>query len=537
MKRTRVFAMAAIMTVSAQTADAQDWESWFQDTAAQRVGVSILEIQGDSQNAINLGFVAADSDHEPDANTPFEIGSISKVFTNLLLAELVAKDVVRYETTLGELLPDVQFANPEVATITLEQLATHRSGLPRLPSNMQPANPADPYADYTPELLLEELATVRKNQSLVHQYAYSNLGVGLLGYVLGSADGSDFGGALREHVLKPLGITATLGCMEGSAIGHAGRTAVPYWQLDALAGAGALCMSANELGKLLKQYTAGRKSALAHDQAWDREIVADAGPYEVTRVWHVTSAGDSEVFWHNGGTGGFRSFAGFNPDTNEALVILSNTDADVTTVGIEKLLGRSAEDLQSEEPDQGGQYDDYIGHFLLNPGFSISIFEKSGQLYGQATGQPPLTLGESGEDRFNVMEVDASIAFNRDESGDVSSLVLHQNGVAQSAPRVDEPVKPKAFEAIDLPEDTLNEYVGEYQLGPGFLFTIRLENGQLTAQLTGQGPAPIFPYAKDEFFYRIVDAQLTFTRDDDGKVGGLILHQNGMDQPAGKLEQ
>ena len=71
MKRTRVFAMAAIMTVSAQTADAQDWESWFQDTAAQRVGVSILEIQGDSQNAINLGFVAADSAHEPDANTPF----------------------------------------------------------------------------------------------------------------------------------------------------------------------------------------------------------------------------------------------------------------------------------------------------------------------------------------------------------------------------------------------------------------------------------------------------------------------------------
>ena len=535
MKGTKtLFLLAGTIAMASHAKPESEWETWFAETAGQRVGASIIRISDDQRDSFNLGAVTVDGDHAPSADTPFEIGSITKAFTNLLLAELVAKGVVEYQTTIASIVPEVQFGNPEVGGITLEQLATHTSGLPRLPSNMRPANPADPYADYTPQLLLEELSSVRSGQSLAHQYAYSNLGVGLLGYVLGKADGSDYGSALEEHVLAPLGIKAELGCMEGSAIGHAGQSPVPYWHLDALAGAGGLCMSANELAKVFTQYLTDAKP-LAHELQKDFEIVAGAGPYSVTRVWHVAGDGDNTVYWHNGGTGGFRSFAGFNPASKEALVILSNTDADVTEVGMEALLGDAGNRPSTDASATAGSFEEYTGHFLLNPGFSISVFERDGMLFGQATGQPPLTLGAAGEDRFNVMEVDASIEFTRNDDGEVSGLVLNQNGVAQPAPRVDEPVRPKTYDEIALPDTALDEYVGEYQLGPGFVFTIRHENGQITAQLTGQGPAPIYAHAKDEFFYRIVDAQLTFTRGADGEINGLILHQNGMDQPANKL--
>jgi CubicO group peptidase (beta-lactamase class C family) len=534
MKNTRILLALVVMIATTVHADAdRHWQAWFDETSAQRVGASIVVMEGSSVETINLGTVAVDSPQAPTGRTAFEIGSITKAFTNLLLAELVAKDVVRYDSTIAGFLPEVDFANDAVAAITLQQLATHTSGLPRLPGNLQPDNPADPYADFTPELLMEALATVRDGQPLAHQYAYSNLSVGLLGYVLGRADGTDYPAALQKHILDPLGIDAQFGCQEGAAAGHQGREPTAHWHLDALAGAGALCMSAHELAKVLAPYLRG-ESALVHALSQDLKVVAAAGPYDVTRVWHVASRGDRSIYWHNGGTGGFRSFVGFNPDTSEGLVLLSNTDADVTSAGIDALLGQPADGAQSDADAPEPRYSEYTGHFLLNPGFSISVFEKDGVLFGQATGQPPLTLGEADPDLFTIMEVDASIRFTRDQNGDVSGLVLNQNGVSQPAPRVDAPVQPKSYEVIEVPESTLDEYTGQYELGPGLVFTIRNNDGQLTAQLTGQGAAPVFPYARDAFFYRVVDAQLTFERDDKGQVTGLILHQNGMDQAARK---
>jgi len=158
-------------------------------------------------------------------------------------------------------------------------------------------------------------------------------------------------------------------------------------------------------------------------------------------------------------------------------------------------------------------------------------------LLAQATGQGAFPIFPSAKDKFFAKLTDIRIDFKRGGNGKVSSLVLHQNGHDVPAPKLDaaEAARTGGHRAIQLDAATLRQYVGRYQLAPGVIFDITLQGPQLLAQLTGQPALPIYPSAKDEFYYTTVDAQLSFKRDKQGKVDALILHQNGADQRAERL--
>jgi len=130
-----------------------------------------------------------------------------------------------------------------------------------------------------------------------------------------------------------------------------------------------------------------------------------------------------------------------------------------------------------------------------------------------------------------VIGVPAAITFERDAAGVVVGLVLHQNGMDQRAPKGALPPPPKH---ADLGPEVIREYLGDYTLTPSFIITISEEGGAVYAQATGQGKVPIYPSARDEFFYTVVKAEISFQRDASGKVTGLVLHQAGQDMPAKK---
>ncbi|MDQ3607277.1 MAG: beta-lactamase family protein, partial [Gemmatimonadota bacterium] len=190
-----------------------------------------------------------------DEHTLFEIGSISKTFTGLLLADAVVRGEVRLDQPVVELLPAGTVIPARAdRPITLEQLATHRSGLPRLPTNMAPANPADPYADYDEARLYAFLAAYTPPRSPGDSAEYSNLGAGLLGHALVRRSGAPSWGALVERrTTGPLGMRETFvdvppAAIERLAAGHdAGMDTVPPWHLDVLAGAGALRSTAADM--------------------------------------------------------------------------------------------------------------------------------------------------------------------------------------------------------------------------------------------------------------------------------------------------
>ncbi len=265
----------------------------------------------------------------PDAETPFEIGSISKTFTAALLVAMERAGRVRLDTSPDALLPDAARPGHRHAA-TLADLASHTAGLPRLPWGLPMLaglylTPRQPYRFIGPRVLQHWLRRTRHEQ----RYRYSNLGYGLLGAALATAVGSDYAQALQQFVLAPLGLantraTADAACAQPHSV--LGRR-MPAWDLRAIAPAG------------------GIRSTLADMTRWLQANIAVAAPLDaclhapraqagtagrrVALAWQVDGDGDGRVVWHNGRTGGSSSMIAFVPARGTGVVVLSNSAAGV----------------------------------------------------------------------------------------------------------------------------------------------------------------------------------------------------------------
>jgi len=246
-----------------------------------------------------------------------ETGSVTKVFTALLLADMTERGEARLDDLIAHHLPaEVADGCPAAAQITLRHLATHTSGLPRLPRNLIPMalrHPSDPYARYTTAHLFRALRAAR--MPATPGYQYSNFGFGLLGYLLSHTAGRSYGELITDRVTGPLGLTETgIGMPDGmtAATGHraglrrrSGRP-TPPWQLGALAGAGALRSTAADLGRFLAVNLNPAATPLqpAFEVAQRPQPQAPDGPL-TGLAWHIATLAGRPVLWHNGGTGGF----------------------------------------------------------------------------------------------------------------------------------------------------------------------------------------------------------------------------------------
>ena len=531
-----------VLTATAQAELSPHAKAWIDSQVTRWPGVTVMaaEIRGDGVHYEAFGHLEPGKSAPPNAHTVYEIGSITKVFTHLLLAEMVAENKVSYQTTLAELLPSLAFANPKVGEITLLELATHTSGLPRLPANLAARNPADPYAEYDEDKLLTALREIPANDTLDKDFGYSNFAVGLLGYLLGQVEGKGYGHALGKYVLTPLEMhdTQLKDTPEQAprlAPPRAGNSIVSPWHLNSLSGAGEIRSTAAELVKLIQLYFQPKSSPLNHDLSKDLEVAHTMSPTSaLTPVWFRAQNNDQIAYWHNGGTGGYRSFIGFNPDSKTGVILLSNHQGiDPTQLGLSEL--GTAEPPKIAKRVQNSA--DYIGHFALAPNFILSITEKDGRLYGQATGQPQLSL-EAIEgrraDRFRFIGVPALIQFHRNDENQVHQLTLTQGGVDQVAKRTDS-ATPKTREEIEIDPDTLNDYLGRFALSESLTFHVKREGDTLLVNLTGQPYLPVLPYEPDRFFYKTLPATLKFNRE-NGRVVSLTLIQGGAEQVADKLE-
>lgn len=513
---------------------APDVARWARDgvDAGKVLSIAAAWRDGDTVARAHAGVLGPDDGREPDASTQYQLGSITKAFTNLLLAEMVATGDVGYDTTIRDVLGDApNYVNSAVGDITLGALATHTSGLPRQPANLAPRDPQDPYASYTGALLERGVGNSRPGQPLGDHYAYSNFGVGLLGYLLGKAHGGGYEAALTERVIEPLGLQRSGFAESGAvALGSSGGDVAPPWHFGALAGAGALWGTTDDLLALV-DVMQGR-SENPFETTIDAALAPtgiDAGPYSVTRVWHTAPAGDATIYWHNGGTGGYRSFVGFRSDDGRAIALLVAGLGDPTGFGLQWLGGERAEPATAD-------YDAaVIGTYELKPGFELRIFEQRGRLISQASGRQPLPINALGDDWYAIDAFDASLRFVREE-GEVVAVELAQNGMLQRGERISDSGDKVEVKAITLGEDALAEFVGEYVIaGAPAKFTIRRGGEALEAQLTGQPFLPIFAKGDDVFFYTVVDAELHFERNDAGAVIALTLHQGAIRQRAERV--
>ena len=383
-----------------------------------------------------------------DADTVFEIGSITKVFTALLLADMALKGEVSLDDPAAKYLPEgAAMPSRNGEEITLRHLSQHTSGLPSLPDNMPFSDPQDPYADYTEEHLLAFLASYQLTRDPGSEYEYSNFATGLLGYLLGRAAGTDYETLLRQRILDPLGMEDTAIALSPDqqrrfAQAHDGymRPTKP-WQLAVLAGAGALRSTASDV---LVFASAALDPASPIAPALELSLLdrhGEQGQQQTALGWMIVPAPAGEVLAHGGGTGGFRSFLALQRDTGRAVVTLTNTmvEPSAQDIALHLLVGSPVAEARpvppappAPEPREEialtpAQLDHVAGTYRMAPGAEIVIRREGDQLLARLTGQPAFPIYPAAPLEFFWRVVNAQIRF-LEEGGKVTGAVFTQDG-------------------------------------------------------------------------------------------------------------
>jgi len=419
-------------------------------------GVTVGVVQHGQRLILTYGAAKPDS--------VFEIGSITKTFTGLILAQMVEQGKVRFDEPVRELLPPGTVAKPATgAEITLLDLSDQHSGLPRMPDNFHPADQANPYADYDAKLLYAFIAKQGAALPVNTPFGYSNLGVGLLGQALANRAGMPYPALLEKQVTGPLNMRDTSITLNPSMRarfieGHDGEHHPAHaWDLDALAGAGGIRSTAADMLTYLeaqlhpdrlpdsaKAQSEGKTLPAAIARAHTIHAEAGQGMHIALNWFRIDETGN---YWHNGGTGGYSAYALFNPEKDFAVIVLSNTsptaDSFTDKLGMhiaQRLGGLPAVALVSEQhkavPIDPKLLDGYVGAYQLAPDFILTFTKEDNRLFTQATGQPKFEVFPENDKTFFLKVVDAQVTFVTDGQGKATSVILHQGGRDQEAKRI-----------------------------------------------------------------------------------------------------
>jgi CubicO group peptidase (beta-lactamase class C family) len=265
---------------------------------------------------------------------------------------LEEQGVISNDKRIGDILTDITYQDPNVGDVTLQELATHTSGLPRLPSNLEFADIKNPYADYREKDLLEFLSGHQLDVDSKGEAHYSNLGYGILGYILEVVSNKSFLGLLHENIFKPVGMHNTtvnlvndppsIPALDGY---DKEGSSVPAWKHQNITvGAGGILSSTYDMSLFLRTQIGLRESDLRRtiEKTHIPFVVNDEHEVKHGFGWIVDqSETGHEVLWHNGGTGGFKSFIGFNKEESIGVIALANAKVDVDKTGIWFLTGKS----------------------------------------------------------------------------------------------------------------------------------------------------------------------------------------------------
>ncbi|MDV2986757.1 UNVERIFIED_CONTAM: serine hydrolase [Methylobacteriaceae bacterium AG10] len=518
----------------------------------------VILVAKDGKPVFRRAYGLADREWEI-ANTPqthFRIGSLTKAFTAAALLKLSEAGRLGLDDSIRRWVPSV----PEAwAGVSLRHLLQHRSGIINFTAL---PNYYDQIArvDHTPAQIVALVA----NDPLLfppgERFEYSNTNYVLLGMVIEAASGQSYEAYLREAILAPLGLKETgyddltmilprraAGYRRGRA---QWRNAVPMAASSAYA-AGALYSTVDDL------------------LAWDEALAGPRLLSEASRAamftdngtgyglgWFVSRAfgkpGDRtsghRAVGHAGSIPGFLSINDIYPDDRLTVIVLSNTE----TAPAQKI----ARDLAAlhlghyEAPEaivlEDVILDRYPGTYRLGPRAFLTVAREgrglSARMDGPGLREPAFPFVPESDRTFVSPVADMRLTFETEPDGTPTGVILHRDRRDRTGPRVTEaearaslaePPRPHREIAID--RSALAALAGRYALAPGFEIAVTVEDGRIFAQGTRQPRNELFPEGERAFFLRAVDARITFTADEAGRVTGLILHQNGLDTDAPRL--
>ena len=395
-------------------------------------GVSVATRRGDVREEHGFGL--------PEG-ARLEIGSATKLYTALLLALLQEQGDLQPDATIGEVYRGSVALPDAVRRIRLEALATHTSGLPPMPEAFQPADPLDPYATFDEAWLFRALAGASIESAPA--FAYSNFGAAVLGQLLAMVGGESYEEMVTGLILTPLQMHDTGFSHEGLSQGHTayGAEGGP-WDFRAFAPAGALVSTAADQLRFLEAQLHPPDSPLG--RAMRRTHAPRAQVAESVDIGLGWMQSDG-LHWHNGQTLSFHSFIAFDSEHDVAVVLL----ADTASMEVDEASTKLAQRLRGDEvtpPDfrtpvvAPALLARYQGEYLLAEGFTLTLRVEGGQLFVQATGQPPYPLYATGvAHEFELRVAPARALFEMTEEGPAAAVTWLQGGQSTRAPRIASP--------------------------------------------------------------------------------------------------
>jgi serine-type D-Ala-D-Ala carboxypeptidase/endopeptidase len=421
------------------------------DRAKRSLGIVVGLVDEKGARVITYGKASQDGHLALDGNSVFEIGSVTKVFTATLLADMVERGEVSLNDPISKYLPrTVKTPTRDGKEITLFDLATQTSGLPRLPANFAPKNPQNPYADYSVDQMYAFLSGYSLTRGIGEKYEYSNFGVGLLGHILALRAGTDYETLVRKRICQPLQmsdtkIKLTPEMLARMTTGHnQALKPVANWDLPTLAGAGALRSTVNDMLKFVAANLGLTKSPLlvAMQKAQQSQRETGQTDLSIGLNWHILKKFDSEMIWHNGGTAGYHSFIALDRKNHRGVVVLSNSANDIDDIGRHLLVSQYP--LARLEPPKEHKaiqldpkvFDAYTGEYQVVPGVSLVFTREGDKLFMQPTGQSKVEIFPESETEFFLTVADVQVTFVKDDKGQVNEAIFNQNGRKLTAKRI-----------------------------------------------------------------------------------------------------
>lgn len=531
-------------------------------------GIVVGVITPKGTEFFSYGYKSLISKELINENSVFEIASISKTFTGIMLAEMVVNDDLTLNDPLQNLLPsEVKVPTRNQENILLVHLANHTSGLPRMPANFNMSNLINPFVNYSEEHSYEFLNSYELPRDIGLNYEYSNYGFGLLGHALATKEEMTYKDLLLGKICEPLKLNHTNTVFTPDMIanlakGHKLGVEVTNWDYQScFAGAAGIRSTPGDMVKYLS-YNMGllpTNLSKAMQLSHKNTRVNGESP-QIGLAWNITPLDEMEIVWHDGETGGYRSFIGFQKNGNKGVVVLTNSNADINDIGMHllepsnslkspkpsigiklrriiesegvrelertylELKENHAEDFEFDENElemlgdlyfDQGEMEKAVSVFKINtdafPNSSYSFLS-----YGRA-------LAELGHEKEAILALKKSIDLY---SGNTASMQLLEKLGADT-----ETFKKE----ITIEESILDSYTGKYELLPSLILEIFREGTQLKVSASGKPQHLIYPKSQNIFYYKTLPAQIIFNLDDSGETKSLTFIQEGEKIVAYKL--
>jgi serine-type D-Ala-D-Ala carboxypeptidase/endopeptidase len=422
------------------------------------VGLSIGYIEGDGFGIVHLGS-AGEAGKKADNGTVYEIGSLSKVFTGLLLADAALRDEINLYAAADVANPaGIKMPSRDGRSIKWIDLSTHRAGLPRLPGNLTTTDSSNPYRDYDSKKAAEFLQTYQLPRQPGKAQEYSNFGASVLGYLVAAKAGKSYDELLQERIAGPLKMAD---CTVSLSDDQKKRFATPHdkygsatapWEFADLPGAGGIHATLRDMMRFAKAQLEPPSGPIgeAIELAWKQHTEADETGPAMGLGWLI--AGDGQTRLHNGQTGGTTSALFINRKLQCAVVILCNTSVkneEIDKLALQmvvKVAGQETaqaleEKSQEAEAPEGLAIDEklrrrLVGRYQLTPNFIFTVTDDDGRLMVGITNQETQEVFPDSPTRWSYRGIDATLEFNLPKTGVARSLILHQNGAHQTARRI-----------------------------------------------------------------------------------------------------